>query len=512
MLIITVSGAILFSGVVLFMLVGSELNLDMLSSSLLLSVRWLFNSDSSLFFVLLMLVSISVFIWGRYYMLGTVSVGLFFISLTLFVLSMLVLVLSESVLGVFVGWEGLGVTSFLLIIFYQNWMSVGGGLLTLLTNRIGDAVLMLTLSCWLLLSSFSLLSTGSAIALGGLLLLSFTKSAQWPFSGWLPAAMAAPTPVSALVHSSTLVTAGIWLLVRFLPYSLGGVSVILVFGSVTLIMASLAAMMESDLKKVVALSTLSQLGLMLLALFLGNKAISLFHLVAHALAKANLFLVVGVVLHTSYSQQNSRELSSPSMGTLSLSFIVSILSLSGIGFLSGMVSKEEILKAQISLASNVYALVLMFSVVLLTLAYCLKLYVNLVQGSGSVTTPMFSSSLSVFPSLVLSTSTVLFGSFYSGSIMAFFLGSFVIYPLIIVLSVMILTYSLAMSVKIGFYLQDILMKSVSICLEGKAMTFKLSSTLLEPIYLILSLGIKGSTGVSVLTLLTVALAMWVSFM
>jgi len=167
-----------------------------------------------------------------------------------------------------------------------------------------------------------------------LFLVSFTKSAQVPFSSWLPAAMLAPTPVSALVHSSTLVTAGVYLLYRYSP---SGSRFILIVGIFTTLMAGIAAFLESDVKKIVAYSTMSQLGLMLSSLGLGERSACFAHLNTHASFKALTFLVVGTVFHTAYGSQESRAASLiHSVSPLLLVVLAgAIASMCGLVFLSG---------------------------------------------------------------------------------------------------------------------------------------------------------------------------------
>jgi len=312
---------------------------DILKNSDLVRIKISLENSVFLFIMLLIVVSFFVLLWGRYYILGDENLRLFFWILVGFVLSMVALIVSDRFLLLFIGWEGLGVSSFLLVIFYQNWNSLNGGILTLLTNRLGDAFIILALRLWLCSSSFGLIGGAMLIVLL-LLIFSFTKSAQWPFIRWLPAAIAAPTPVRALVHSSTLVTAGVWLLFRFLENSPLSRAIALTLGRVTLLSARLAALLERDAKKIVALSTLRQLGLIVIVLFLGNKRGIFFHLLTHALAKANLFIVVGAILHETASQQRTRVLSITSYGILSLRIAVSIVRLSGLGFFSGIISKE----------------------------------------------------------------------------------------------------------------------------------------------------------------------------
>lgn len=326
----------------------------------------------------------SVFVWGIFYIRGNKIPVFFFVLLTSFVISILLLILSESYLVIFLGWEGLGITSFLLIVFYQNWIRLRGGLITLLTNRLGDRVLLIRFSYWLSLSLLSpVYQKGTVLAFLLFLLVALTKRAQVPFTRWLPAAMAAPTPVRALVHSSTLVTAGIWLLVRFSQIRIQLSWTLLILGRVTLLLASMAALIEVDGKKVVALSTLRQLGLIFIALSLGNRLICLFHLLIHAFAKANLFLIVGNFLHIRFSQQDYRQLSSGvERRTIFIIMFVSVLRLRGIIFSRGFFSKDSILIREFNLIRSLLSWLILVRVISLTLAYCLKLVFSLTLMEG----------------------------------------------------------------------------------------------------------------------------------
>jgi len=301
--------------------------------------------------------------------------NLFFFLLLLFVISILILTLANSFIIVFLGWEGLGVTSFLLIIFYQNWIRFKGGLLTLLTNRIGDAIILLCFAYRIILRSifnlrFFLRFTWFFL----FIILTFTKSAQVPFTRWLPAAIAAPTPVRALVHRSTLVTAGIWLLVRFRQLTLIINLLKLIFGILTLIVARFAALVEIDGKKIIALSTLSQLGLIVFTLFIGGVFISFLHLCIHALGKANLFIIIGNYIHSHFSQQDVRFITPggrPIIYLLSTS--IRIFSLTGVIMTSGFFSKDSIFITQFRLLNRIFSNLILLSIVRITMIYCFKL-------------------------------------------------------------------------------------------------------------------------------------------
>jgi NADH-ubiquinone oxidoreductase chain 5 len=186
--------------------------------------------------------------------------------------------------------------------------------------------------------------------------------------------MAAPTPVRALVHSSTLVTAGVWLLVRFRQVRIPLVRALLMLGTTTLVLASMAALIEVDGKKVVALSTLRQLGLMFVAISLGNSLICLFHLLMHAFAKANLFLIVGNFLHIRFSQQDYRQLSTGvERSTIFVIIFISVFRLRGMIFSRGFFSKDSILMREFNLMRSFFSWLILLRVISLTLAYCLKL-------------------------------------------------------------------------------------------------------------------------------------------
>lgn len=245
-------------------------------------------------------------------MSGDVNLEYFIYIVLLFVLSINFLIYVPHLVFLLLGWDGLGLTSYLLVVYYQNDKSLGAGIVTALSNRVGDSFLILSI-CWCFLRggwSLGVVSFGFVFFSGLFIFLgSITKRAQIPFSAWLPAAIAAPTPVSSLVHSSTLVTAGVYLLVRFYPsLSVHFYFCYFVFylGVVTCLMSSFSAIYENDLKKIIALSTLSQLGVMFMALGLGFPLLAFFHLVTHAMFKALLFVCAGTIIHSMCNNQDVR--------------------------------------------------------------------------------------------------------------------------------------------------------------------------------------------------------------
>jgi len=279
-------------------------------------------------------------------------------------------------LCLFVAWDLLGFTSFFLVITYRSRASLAGGTLTALINRLGDVFF---------LAFFGFFSLGECVGLSWqfylLFLVSFTKSAQVPFSAWLPAAMLAPTPVSALVHSSTLVTAGVYLLYRYSP---SGSRFLLLVGVFTTLVAGIAALLESDVKKVVAYSTMSQLGLMLSSLGLGERSATFAHLNTHASFKALTFLVVGTLFHSLYGSQESRVTRLlPSVSPLLLVVLAgAIASMCGLVFLSGWVTKEAILESRFSSNCRSVVLLLFYGGIGLTALYSLRLVFHLASPVG----------------------------------------------------------------------------------------------------------------------------------
>nr|UBR43051.1 NADH dehydrogenase subunit 5 [Magallana bilineata] len=300
-----------------------------------------------------------------------------------FILSMIVLVFSGSMPMVLVGWDWLGVTSFLLVMFYDSKKSFDAAMLTALTNRVGDGLLICSTAGMALACDLSLDMKPycwSVVFVVGCA----TKSAQVPFSSWLPAAMMAPTPVSSLVHSSTLVTAGIYLLIRshvMWEKSPVACSFLIVTGLVTSIMAGYSASMENDVKKIIALPTLSQLGLMAFSLGLGEIQLAFMHLLCHAFFKAGMFLSAGSLISYNLGNQHFTKFSQQSImmsPAALLSPLVGSMSLIGIPGTAGYASKESIVAASYSATSTPIIILLVVSV-LLTMSYSARIVKGLTR-------------------------------------------------------------------------------------------------------------------------------------
>nr|AQU13065.1 NADH dehydrogenase subunit 5 [Plakobranchus cf. ocellatus HW-2015] len=382
----------------------------------------IFDKVSLSFGAVVTIISGSVFSFSYSYMSEDPFQSRFLWILLAFVASMNFLIFSGSIFFLFIGWDGLGITSFALIIYYQSQESLSAGFQTLMINRIGDALIVLSTFLFVVLGQFSFINFFPSnawviILVLVLLFAALTKSAQYPFSSWLPAAMAAPTPVSALVHSSTLVTAGIFLIIRlsyWIPLSNEGCSVLLFCGAVTCLLGGWAATYENDLKKIIALSTLSQLGVMVFCLGLGLPSLSLFHLYTHALFKALLFIAAGHVLMTAFGAQDIRLLGGVGMlmPFTSVIFGVSSFCLIGAPFLSAFYSKHMILEKMFMMSSSTFSVVLMLVATFFTAKYVSRSVKCLLWSKPNYSVLSKSSPMSVLlPMSLLSLGAISSGKF-----------------------------------------------------------------------------------------------------
>nr|YP_009239928.1 NADH dehydrogenase subunit 5 [Leptodius sanguineus]AMN14562.1 NADH dehydrogenase subunit 5 [Leptodius sanguineus] len=356
----------------------------------MISFTLVFDWISLLFLSFVFLISGSVLYYSGSYMSGDKSYNRFMYLVLAFVFSMSAMVLSPNLISILLGWDGLGLVSYALVIYYQNEKSANAGMLTVLSNRVGDVAILLGIGLMSKLGSwdffvYSYYMDAEWVMFKVILILAaMTKSAQMPFSAWLPAAMAAPTPVSALVHSSTLVTAGVYLMIRFSP-ALEGYQVqsgLLIISCMTMFMAGLGANFEYDLKKIIALSTLSQLGVMLSILALGYPELAFFHLLSHALFKALLFMCAGVIIHSVGDYQDIRMMGGLVVYMpLSVTYMtISNLALCGFPFLAGFYSKDLILEVAFMSWVNFVALILYVLATGLTVMYTARLIYYSLSG------------------------------------------------------------------------------------------------------------------------------------
>ncbi len=338
------------------------------------SVGWTFAVDALTCVMLLVVTGIGtlIHVYSVGYMKGERGYWRFFAYLNLFMSMMLTLVLAGNFLVMFVGWEGVGLCSYLLIGFYYdrmfdketNMSCADAGRKAFITNRIGDfgfmlgmLLILVTFGTWDFAALADAINGGSAFWYGsalltGIGLLLFVgatgKSAQIPLYVWLPDAMAGPTPVSALIHAATMVTAGVYMLARTSAlywHAPAAMAVVAVVGCLTAVFAGSMGMAQYDIKKVLAYSTVSQLGYMFLGVGVGAFAAAIFHLVTHAFFKACLFLGAGSVIARVGHSNDMRHYGGLRryLPTTRWTFLVATLAISGVPFLSGFMSKDEIL-------------------------------------------------------------------------------------------------------------------------------------------------------------------------
>jgi NADH-quinone oxidoreductase subunit L len=341
-------------------------------------------------------ISALIHLYSTAYMAGEKDFRKFFLYLNLFVFSMLILVLANNLVLTFVGWEGVGVCSYWLVSFYfDREAAASAGKKAFIYNRVGDVGLLLamfllfththSLTYLSIFSSTSLLSpTIATLTVLALLLAATGKSAQIPLFNWLPDAMEGPTPVSALIHAATMVTAGVYLLVRMSPVlalSSSGRMSIAIIGGVTAFVAATIATAQKDIKKVLAFSTVSQIGYMVLAVGVGAYGAAIFLMVSHAFFKALLFLGSGSVIHSLGGEQDMRK-----MGALAKwlpltfpTFLVGWLTISGVPPFAGFWSKGDVLTNVF--AHNKFLWALGVVTAILTAYYMSRLFVLTFRGT-----------------------------------------------------------------------------------------------------------------------------------
>lgn len=349
-------------------------------------IVFIFDWISLLFISFVLFISSLVIYYRKDYMAGDLFINRFIILVLLFVFSIIIMILRPNLIRILLGWDGLGLVSYCLVIYYQNIKSYNAGILTALSNRLGDVALLISIA-WILnygrwnflfYIEFIKFDIRIRIICFMVILAAITKSAQIPFSSWLPAAMAAPTPVSALVHSSTLVTAGVYLLIRFnyLFFDTNLGKFLLLISGLTMFIAGLGANFEFDLKKIIALSTLRQLGLIIRILAIGFYKLAFFHLLTHALFKALLFICAGAIIHNIKNSQDIRDIGSLVVYMpLTISCLnVANLALCGFPFLAGFYSKDIILEIVLISELNLFSVVLFFFSTGLTVSYSFRLF------------------------------------------------------------------------------------------------------------------------------------------
>jgi len=353
-------------------------------SGVKISLILILDFISVLFFSTVIIIAGRVFLYRGSYMMIDIVGHRFSWLVFSFVVSICMLIFRPNIIRVLLGWDGLGVTSYLLVNYYSREKRFNARMLTALTNRLGDIFILIFIGINCSPGIFNIVAHSSCTRLDYewvvlIMLAAITKRAQIPFSAWLPAAMAAPTPVSALVHSSTLVTAGVYLLLRFNLLLCNNMFVILMLGCITMVMAGVSGLTESDMKKIIALSTLSQLGVMFFSVGLGEVFLRYFHLISHAYFKAIIFICAGAIIHRIGDYQDLRKIGG---GWYSNPFIIRVIligsiRLCGLPFIRGFYSKDQILEVIIISDLSLLAIFFTCLATLITVVYSSRVALRL---------------------------------------------------------------------------------------------------------------------------------------